>query len=162
VVINADAAKLVPELRSLSQDELIFCILAVDDVDGPFRKKPEHERLLMAGKRYPDIEVDTDRMKIAFDGYKSLIFDRRRKTIETLEYRYALIDREIETNLTMTPTKMTESIKMQEIISKRIETIQNDIDSDQLAYELRGGKKMSFLENWQANQKKYAEYKNEL
>jgi len=162
VVVNSDAAKLVPELKLLSQDELIFSILAVDDVDGPFRKKPVDERLLMAKKRYPAVNPESTKMKQAMESYRGLIFDRRRKTIDTLNYRYNMIDREIETNMTMTASKLSENIRMQELIAKRIETLQQDIDSDEMAYELKGGKQMSFLEKWQINQKKYEEYKSEL
>ncbi len=161
-IINKDAAKLVPELRLLTQDELIFCILAADNVDGPFRKKPPEERLLMAKKRYPSIKAESKKMKIALEGYKGLVFDQRRHTVEVLTFRYNKIDIEIETDLTMSATKMAEKLKMQEMLLSRIEVIQSDIASDEMAYELKGGKKLSFIEHYQMNQKKYQELQNAL
>lgn len=161
-IINKDAAKLVPELRLLSQDELIFCILVADDVDGPFRKKPEEERVLMANKRYPNINPESRKIKFALDGYKSLIFDQRRRTVGILSHRSRIIDRDIETDLTMTATKMAEKLKMQEMLQKRIDAIQSEIDSDEMAYEIKGGKTLSFIEKWQMNQKKYKEFNNAL
>jgi len=161
-VINPDAAKLVPELKLLDQDELIFCILVADDVDGPLRKKPVSERLLMAKRRYPDVDEESEKIKMAIDGYKSLVFDRRKYTIEVLNRRYRDIDLEIETDHSMSANKLAERLKMQDLLNKRIDAIQSDIDSDEQAYELMGGKKLSYIEQWQLNQKEYQEFKNEL
>jgi len=161
-VINPDAAKLVPELKLVSENELIFCILAIDDVDGPFRKKPASERMLMAKKRYPDIKEESQMMLTAMAGYKGLLFDRRKHTIEVLERRYRVLDVELETDLTMTPNKMAGVLKMQEMLSKRIEGLQSEIDSDEMAYEIRGAKKLSFIEKWQLNQKEWAKFNSEL
>jgi hypothetical protein len=161
-IINKDAAKLVPELRLLTEDELIFCILVADDVDGPFRKKPPDERVLMALKRYPDIKAESKKMKLAIDGYKSLIFDQRRRTVEILTKRIRIIDIEIETDMAMSASKMGEKLKMQEMLQKRVDAIQSEIDADEMAYEIKGGKKLSFLEKYQMNQKKYREFQNAL
>jgi len=161
-IINKDAAKLVPELRLLSQDELIFCVLVADDVDGPFRKKPLEERVMMAKKRYPEVKPDSAKIKNAIEGYKGLVFDMRRHTVGTLTARYQRIDLEIETDLTMTANKMAEKLKMQEMLTKRIDAIQIEIDSDEMAYEIKGGKVLSFLEKWQLNQQKYKEFQNAL
>ena len=73
VIIDIEAAKLVPELRSLSEEELLYVILVADYVDGPFRKQPPEERRIMAVRRvYGKDKVLKETEKIKNEIYEKL------------------------------------------------------------------------------------------
>ena len=72
VIINLEAARLVPELQSLSQDQLRYVILVVDYVDGPFRKKPPDERRILASRKVfgkDKMMQESEKVKNAMEAY---------------------------------------------------------------------------------------------
>ena len=162
IILNMDAVKLVPELSALDQKELMYVILVADNVDGPYRKKPYEERCLMAYKRvYGSSEgnVSSDKIRNAIEAYKSLIFDVRRETIDIYNGKIRTLQKE-----TLQPD--TSFNRMKEIDStisfmmERITRINHDIDIEEgEEIELKGKKKLSYIEIWQRNQKTYREFK---
>jgi hypothetical protein len=161
-VLNADAVKLVPELSNLDQKELMYVILVADIVDGPYRKKPYEERLLMAYKRVygsDKVNVTSDKFKIAIEAYKSLVFDIRRETIDIYNSKIRELQKETLQHDT-TFSRMKEIDSTISFMMERITRINHEIDIEEgEEIELRGKKKLSYLEIWQRNQKAFREFK---
>lgn len=161
VILNPDAVKLVPELKSLSNDQLRYVILVVDYVDGPFRKKPLEERRLMARKTvYGDSKSipESQRMRRAMESYKSLVFDIRRETVDIYKAKISKLQKE-----TLAPdttfSRMKEIDSTITFMQDRLTSIEHDLDIEEGDnVELKGKKVLSYLEKWQRRQREYAEY----
>jgi predicted nucleic acid-binding Zn-ribbon protein len=165
VILNMDAVKLVPELKGLDQDELRYVILVMDYVDGPFRKKPLEERKLLAKKKVygnTDVKPETPNVLIGMDAYKSLIFDIRRETVDIYKSRIKGLQKETIQETT-TFTRLKELDSTMSFLMDRIKTIEHELDIEESEeIELKGKKKLSYLEQWQRNQKDYREYKQSI
>ena len=162
IILNLDAVKLVPELKGLDQDELRYVILVIDYVDGPFRKKPLEERRLLAKKKVygsTDVSPETPNVLIGMDAYKSLIFDIRRETVDIYKARIKGLQKEtIQESTTFARLKELDSTMT--FLMERIKTIEHELDIEEdEEIELKGKKKLSYLELWQRNQKDYREFK---
>jgi hypothetical protein len=165
VILNIDAVKLVPELKGITSEELKYVILVMDYVDGPFRKKPLDERKLMAKKSVygkMTINPETPAVLIAMDGYKSLVFDIRRETIDKYHAKIRMMQKELlrdDTSLIRIKELDTSITFMQDRITKIEHELNIEEDEE---VELKGKKKLSYLEIWQRNQREYGEYKKSL
>lgn len=165
IILNPEAVKLVPELKSLSSEELRYVILVIDYVDGPFRKKPIEERKAMARKTvYGDSNKnpETERVLYGMEAYKSLVFDIRRETVDIYKAKIIKLQKE-----TIAPD--TTFVRMKEIDSTitfmqdRVSGIEHDLDmEDSDNIELKGKRSLSHLERWQRAQKDFAEYKKSI
>lgn len=161
VVLNKDAVKLVPELSTLTQDELKYVILVADYVDGPYRKKPIDERRLMAKKNVygaKKTNAEPPKIKNALAGYKSLVFDIRRETIDVYKQKIKRAHKDsLAENTTTNELKAIDtSISF---LTSRIESIQKDLDLEEMAnLELKAGRQLSQIEIWQRNQKAHKEF----
>lgn len=161
IMVNEDAAKLVPELQSLSQDQLWYVILVVDYVDGPFRRLPLSERKIMAARKVfkKDSVKESQKVLNAMDGYKGLIFDIRRETVDALKEKVLKLHKELLKDST-TPTQLQGIDKSITFLEKRIDAIEMDLDiQEKENIELKAGRELSFLEQWQRNQMKHQDYK---
>lgn len=165
VIVNIDAVKLVPELSNLSQEELRYVIMVVDYVDGPFRKKPLEERKLLAKKKiFGDIKHNPEipKVQIAMDAYKSLVFDIRRETIDIYTGKIKELQKESITK-DITFQKMKEIDTSIGFMTERISKINKELDIDESEeIEVKGKKRLSYIEIWQRNQREYGEYKTTL
>lgn len=162
IIANEEAAKLVPELCSLSSDQLLYVVLAVDYVDGPFRKYPFDERKLLASRRVfgKDSIKQDERITLAMDAYKGLIFDIRRETIDKFKAKINQLHEELLGNIT--PSAIQNIDKSITFLEKRIASLEADISaSEKEEIELKGGKRLSMIETWQRNQMRYSEYKSQ-
>lgn len=161
-VINIDALKLVPELKGLSQQELRYVILVVDYVDSPFRKKPLEERKLLAKKKIfgsTDVKVETPNVLAGMDAYKSLIFDIRRETTDIYKAKVKGMHKETLQDSTAF-SRLKELDQTISFLSDRIKSIEHELDIEEdEEIELKGKKKLSYIEIWQRNQKDYREFK---
>lgn len=164
VVVNRDAVKLVPELKSLTDVELRYVILVADYVDGPLRKKPLEERRLMARKIvYKDTNKDpeTAKMKLALEAYKGLVFDIRRETIDIYKQKVRALQKE-----SLAPdasfARMKELDSTINFLQARISSMEHELDIEESEeINLKGKKKLSFVEIWQRRQKEHHKFKNE-
>jgi len=165
IILNKDAVKLVPELSTLSQEELRYVILVVDYVDGPFRKKPLEERKLMARRQiYKNSARDpeSEKVRIAMEAYKGLVFDIRRETVDVFSTKITALQKEaLEPNITY--TRMIEIDKTISFMQDRITSINHELDVEEgEEVELKGQKKLSYIEIWQGRQRKFAEYQKNM
>ncbi len=161
IILNPEAIKLVPELIGLNQDQLRYVVLVADYVDGPYRKKPKDERRNMAKKViWGDIKkmVETEKIRNAMKGYRSLVFDIRRETIEV----YTDKVRELQTE-SLTPnllfSRMKDIDNQITFLQDRIVSINYDLDVEEGEnIEIKGKKVLSYIEQWQRNQREWHKY----
>jgi len=164
IIVNPEAAKLVPELKTLTEEQLWYTILVADYKDGPFRLLPIEERRLMAARKIygKDKILKEDRIKHAMEAYKSLVFDIRRETLDALKTKALKLHQELLKD-SITPRQIQDIEKSLSFIENRIISIEKDLDmEEQESIEIRGNKKLSMIEKWQRNQKKYHEYQREI
>lgn len=162
VVINRDAVKLVPELKSLNDSELRYVILVADYVDGPLRKKPLDERRLMARKivfKDANKDPETEKIKLALEAYKGLVFDIRRETIDIYKQKVKALQKDsIAPDVSMASLKTIDSSIT--FLQNRISSMEHDLDieeSDNI--RIKGNKKLSYVEVWQRRQREFHEFK---
>ena len=165
IILNPDAIRLVPELTGISQDQLRYVILVTDYVDGPYRKKPKDERRNMAKKLiWGDSRkmVETERIRNAMSGYKSLIFDIRRETIEIYHEKIKVLQK--ESLMPDLPFARLKEIDMQiTFLQDRVVIISHDLDIEESeSIELKGKKSLSYLEVWQRNQREWRKYQESI
>jgi len=165
VIANPEAVKLVPELRSLTPDQLWYVILVVDYVDGPFRRKPIEERKILASRKIfgkDEAMKESEKVLNAMEAYKGLVFDIRRETLDALKSKVMKLHKDL-----LQPEVSASNIqnidKSISFLEKRITSIERDLDlEEEESIEIKAGRKLSMLEKWQRNQKKFQEYKEEV
>jgi len=163
ILLNKDAVKLVPELSSLSEDELWYVILVADYIDGPYRKKPYEERVNLAlrtiwgDKRNPP---KSEKILNAIDAYKSLVFDIRRETVDIYKRKVSMLQKEtLRDDIEI--KRLREVDQNIRFLEDRITAIEHDLDIEEQEHiEVKGQKKLSYLEIWQRRQKEYKQFKD--
>lgn len=167
VILNPEAVKLVPELAGINEKELLYVICVVDYESSPFRKKPLDERRILASRKYfkgKDWEsVETDRIKMAMDAYKDLVFDIRRETIDKYKRRVLLLQKEsLEDDIQLARLKDIDSAIT--FLTQRIDKLQHELDIEEQSenVKIKGGRKLSFVEIWQRRQQRHREFKDSL
>lgn len=165
VILNQEAANLVPELTGLTEKELLYVILVMDYHDGPYRKKPFEERRSLAIRKAfgeKTVNLETKRIKDAMDAYKSLVFDIRRETLDVLKERARLYQKEL-LNPAIEFKRMKEIDQSIQYIEERIDKLETSLERDDLKeMELKGQKKLSYIEIWQKRQQEYRKFKQEI
>lgn len=164
MIIHPDAYRLVPELKSLDEKDMLYVILVADYIDGPFRKLPIEERKLLAKKKvygdkapYPE---KTAKIRHAIEGYKGLVFDIRYETIDI--YKSKIKKMHLETlSSDISVSRMKEVDASISFLEERIAKIEKDLNmEEEQAIMLRGNKELSFIEKWQRRQKDYKLFKD--
>jgi hypothetical protein len=165
IIFNKEALKLVPELSSLTQKEALYVILVADYMDGPYRKKPLEERKRMAMRRIHGQKKveENEKIRLAIDAYRGLIFDIRRETIDVYTRKIQHMQSETLKD-DISAAKIKELDNAIDYLQQRIERIQHDLDIEEKdeSLNLEGGKKLSQLEKWQRNQRAYKEHKETI
>jgi hypothetical protein len=161
VVLNKDAVKLVPELTGLSKDQLKYVILVADYVDSPLRKRPLEERKAMAARMvYGDGKnIETDKIKLAIESYRSLVFDIRRETIDIFKQKIKVLQKEVIMP-DISFSRMKEIDQTITFMQDRVASIEHQLDIEEgEEIEIKGGKVLSYLEKWQRSQREYNKFK---
>jgi hypothetical protein len=161
-ILNPEAVKLVPELAALSQEELIFVILVEDYCDSPFRKKPYDERRSLAIKRvFGDnpINLETNKIKVARDLYRSLVFDIRRETLDVFKKKVDLYHKETLA-MGIEFKRLKELDQAIQYLEERILSIETNLAADDITnVKLKGDRQLSYIEIWQKRQQEYRKFK---
>lgn len=164
-IIDKDAMELSPELSKISDKELLFVILVEDYIKSILRRKPKEERIRTAGLMiFNNTDyAPSDKVNKAMDAYHGLIYDPRRETIDTLNMKINQINVEIM-KPQLTTAEFQNLIKVSELSQKRIDELNKKIDEeeDEEVLKIKGGKKLSRLEIWQRNKKKFNEYRKQI
>lgn len=162
VILNPEAAKLIPELAALSDDMLMFVILVADYCDGPYRRKPVEERRALALKRVfagKNVNVDTKQVIAALDSYKGLVFDVRRETRDVYMTKLSFYQKELLKS-DVDIKRMKDLDSSIQFLEERISKIDISLEADDIKeIELKGQKKLSYIEIWQIRQKEYQKFK---
>jgi hypothetical protein len=160
IILNKDAVKLVPELSSLNENELKYVILVMDYVDGPFRRLPIDERRDLARKKiYGNLKVnpESEKVKVAMEAYKGLVFDIRRETIDIYNKKIHQLQKETLSDISI--NKIKEYDQSITFLQTRVETLLHDLDMEEdKEMQLRGDREISYIEIWQLRQKKLHEF----
>lgn len=163
VVLNPDAVKLVPELRSLTQKELMYVILVADYKDSPIRTRPLVDRQQYAAKKiykrgFDEKTMETPAVKAAMVGYRGLVFDIGREMKENLQLKLRRIQKDIfRSDISLKEVKEIDS--MTQYLESRIQSIELDLErSDRQQARLKGEGKLSFIEEWQRNQMEFKKF----
>ena len=125
--------------------------------------KPEEERKNLAKKRvYGTMDKVPEKsviIKSAIEEYKSLIFDVRRETIDNYKEKIVRLQKESLMKDLDTP-KLKEIDTGIQFLQKRIIELESEIFIDEkFDFTVKGGKKISFVEKWQMNMKRYRAHK---
>jgi hypothetical protein len=162
VLLNPEAVKLIPEFAVLTQEELLFVILVEDYCDSPFRKKPYEERWSLAVKRVfgeNSVNLETNKVKVARDLYRSLVFDIRRETLDVYKrkaemYHKQMLSSDIEFK------KVKELDQAVQYLEERIQSIEASLAADDITnVKLKGDRQLSYIEIWQKRQQEYRKFK---
>ena len=162
VLLNPEAVKLIPEFAVLTQEELLFVILVEDYCDSPFRKKPYEERWSLAIKRVfgeNPVNLETNKVKVARDLYRSLVFDIRRETLDVYKrkaemYHKQMLSSDIEFK------KVKELDQAVQYLEERIQSIEASLAADDITnVKLKGDRQLSYVEIWQKRQQEYRKFK---
>lgn len=150
-VLHPQAVMLCPELKDLSQEELLYVILAFD-YTSPYKQLPELERIRRAKYQVwqkSDYVIQNDNIQKAIDAYKGLQYDHDRELVikykATIEkFGQMLVE---ESN----PKKLKELDEGIERLTTRVTALQKKVDSNDEAEVLRGGGELTWIEKWQRN-----------
>lgn len=165
VILNPDAVKLVPELSQLTEQELLYVILAVDYSDSPFRMKPLEERKILAARRAFKAEYseafESEKFITAMNAYKGLIFDMRRETLDMYKRKVMILQKELFRE-DLSNKQMMEIDKSINFLEDRIQNISSALDqAEKDNLQIKGQRQLSWLEKWQRNQKEYKKFLDE-
>lgn len=154
-VINIDAAKICPELKKITKEELLY-IIVVYDYHSPHSQFDLEERRGIAlnkylkGKKNPETKIAVQK---AIEAYKSLQFDQKRETLSI--YREKINSLTTDLIDAEDSARISDIIKSSESIRKQIDSIEKKIDDDEKMAEIKGGSTLSFIEQVQNNRKEY-------
>jgi len=103
------------------------------------------------------VNIETDKMRKAREAYRSLVFDIRRETLDTYRKKIQIYHK--EALVTEDFKRMKELDSMIQYLEERITTIESSLESDDLAeIELRGQRKLSYMEIWQKRQAEFRKF----
>ncbi len=164
IILSNDAVKLCPDLRKLTQDQILYIILAYDYIDSPWRRFPLEDRKRLAKRKVwgekKFIPEDYKDMLIGIEEYKGLVYDVEREQREVLLSKLSSLNTKFSTeNDTAT---LSVIMKSQDIIQKRIDEYDLKIDIKEEKVKLKAGKRLSYIEQFQRNRAQYEERMNQL
>lgn len=154
-VVNPDALKLTTYLKKISKDEFYYIVLAYD-YESPYHQLPEDDRKLKARRQVfksgggDDIETGNKNLIEAVQEYKSLQYDPQREILNNYIKRIKALNNDFlqETNM----DKLVKLDKTIALIQKRAEDIQQKINKSLANIEVKGKRKLNYIELWQVNQ----------
>lgn len=162
IVFGNETLKLLPDLKNLTQKQLLWIIL-VHDSKSPYRLLDPNERKIRANRLvYGVDEIDMESLPETFkkgqELYESLMFDERRNTIDTFRIK----KRKLEADLIYeeSANRIDAIIKSIKTLDSEIIRLTADLNRDEDHDQLVGGSEMTFLEKYMDNIRKKKEYKN--
>lgn len=162
VVLHNDAYKLCPELKNLTEEELLFMILAYD-YKSPYHKFPEEERIRKAKRQVwntKDFEFkNKDYIDKAIEFYKSIQYDIDQEILRNYQEKIDKLNAKLQD--TELNAEIKSIISVIDIMEKKINDIQERIDKDnEININLKGNIKLSLLERMQRSRELYEKKRN--
>ena len=163
VILHKDCYKLCPELKVLTEQQMLYVILAYD-YKSPYVQLPLEERRRTARSQvYKSMKMDPEKKKLvsnAIQLYISLQYEPKRETLDTYQSKIKMLERELMATLDTTEiTKITRSIQH---LMKSYDEVQKEIERSEIMEELEGGGKLSLLEKMQNSRKLYSLHKDDI
>lgn len=164
VILSSDAVKLCTELSKLTEEQVLYIILAYDYLESPWRRYPLEDRKRLAKRKIwgenEFIPEDFKNVSSAIDEYKGLIYDIDYEMRDSLLSKMKTLDNNltIETDT----TKINLILKSQDIIKARLDELDVKIDIKQEVIKLKSSKKLSYIETFMRNRKQYIIKMNEV
>lgn len=157
ILLHPEALKLVPEFAKLDSKQVLFLILA-NDYDGPFKQFPEDDRVRKAKRRvYGTDAVSPETMPVmlqAIKMYNVLQYDRNRELQKTYEKKIDKLSKKMETEEDESKLKkIDDAIQM---LTRRITEVQRVIETDDEERLIKGGGRISLIEQWGENMRNEA------
>ena len=163
-VLNKNCLQLIPKLRFLTDEEVLFTILALDYY-SPYAKFPDIERFRKAkihafGNRNV-VPWEKQHIKEGMEAYESLQYDRRREIKKTYERKIEMLQ-----NTLMYQTKDTlivGTLKSIDALTLAIKNLEADIDQNNSAKNMISGKgNLSLIEEMQKNRNSFKNLEHPL
>lgn len=162
LVVDKDAAKMVPEFKNLKTEQLMYIVLAYD-YRSKFHQWPEEERRRKAcSEVYGTADGTPEESKLmqkAIEGYMGLQYDPRIETIKAYSNKIFKLNQMLQDE-DISAKGISDNVKAVEQLTSSMEAIRKEVDSEQQReIELRGeGSKLSFIEKihmYNSNMKEY-------
>ena len=157
MLLEKEAIKLCPELKDLSDKEVLFVILS-QDYKSPFHQMPQEDRVRRAARQAfgnEKYDVSAENIQTAINAYNSLQFDHRREMIKRYQSKISFLSQVLAEETSA--KKISDIDNAIAMLSDRCKKVQYEIDKDEEYLELKGGGELSFLETWQRNKRNWQE-----
>ena len=154
-VLNEEAVKLEPILGQLNPKQLLYIIWVYDYIASPIRKKPLEDRKRLAkAKFFPTLTTTFEErggMQQAIDSFKVFIYDDKYEICQTYKNKV----NQLQDNLGRTDnsTEIINITKTIDILRKKVEEIENEIDEQDQIIHIKGDRPLSLVERWQRKRK---------
>jgi hypothetical protein len=147
---------LCPELALLSDDEVLYVILAYD-YNSIYRQFPEEDRMRRARRQIfgeEDVKLSNAKMKKGISAYMSLQYDVRQEQIKVYEEKIGDLNLNLQNNSSTADIK--KNLSSQTELRKAIKELQKELLED-LSQEssIQGGGKKTFIERMMENKEAY-------
>lgn len=157
LIFHPDAMSLCPELSVLTDDEKL-CVVLVVDYASPYNQLPEQDRRHKASNQVfgkaDNKFFDRQIIKNAIEAYKSLQYDPKRELLKVYQDKIEQLSRDLVG--TTSSKAISDILNSQAKMRVAIEEISNDIINIREAkVDVRGGGKLSFLDELMQNKEAY-------
>jgi len=160
-ILHPDAVKLFPGFKRLTENEILYIVLAYDycspyshfTLDDRRRRATMH---VWNDNKLPELDKRQD-IQFAIDVYKSLQYNPKEELAKTLQRRVEQLSGSIEDG----SAAVEKTVKDIRLLRDEIKSLENEV---LIAYQeegkLIGGGQRSFLETLQKNKELYESVKN--
>lgn len=153
-VLHKDAVTLCDELVKVTEKELLYIILAHDNLNGPYRLKPPEERRQLAlSKCFPKLKSEPKGLDDAIKEYISINYEHNVASRDVLLQKKASL--QISLIGENEPTRIQGLLKTIDLIDNKLDEIVEKIQRNETQFELKGGGELSFLEQFMLNRESY-------
>lgn len=159
-IVNKDALILEPNLKNVTEGDLIYIALAYDYENSLFRKLPTDQMKEKAieyayGKNYKKNPEDFIKIKAAIESFKALNYNELDEELRVYKDNHKKLLNELRNGSDLSQQRLTAIANSMKYYRSEIERIEKQKNIDEELLEIKGGKKLSWIEIWQRNRDKY-------
>lgn len=166
IYLHKDAVQLCPNLARLTSPELKYLVAVYDYVGGPLRGQPESRRKELAvsfffpeehDKKARIIKIESTKdFALAKDEMLSIIYDSEKQSYDVCIEKIDTLNIMIKS---CTPSELGKLLTATSQLRDECDRLRLRIeknDASAITIELKGGRKLSFLETWKRNRDQFA------
>jgi hypothetical protein len=165
IVLHAEAVQFLPTVSQLTEPEIRYLVAVYDLFDSPLKGQPLSLRRETAVSFFfpkaDDKKAVIERLendpefKSAIQELQSITYDSDRTTFDTYNEKIYLLNQELKVAPVSSLGNILKSIDLfEDRAGKLKQKIEKD-DVGRINIVLKGGKQLSFLENWQRTRETY-------